>query len=43
MLLAVKDAGTGDVNDDEHRALFGALAEGLRMNKAEGYSGGGKS
>ena len=43
MLLAMKDAGAGD-DDDEHRAVFGAwIAEGLRMNKGKGYSGGGES
>ena len=42
MLLAIKDAGAGD--DDEHRALFGAwIAEGFKMNKGKGYSGGGES
>lgn len=40
MLLAIKDGAT----EDEDRAVFGAwIAEGLKLNKGKGYSGGGES
>jgi hypothetical protein len=40
MLLAIKDGGA----EEEHRAIFGAwIAEGLKLNKGKGYSGGGES
>ena len=42
MLLIVKDAV--EEGDEAHRALFGAwIAEGLKLNKGKGYSGGGES
>lgn len=40
MLLAIKDS----LAEEEHRPIFGAwIAEGLKLNKGKGHSGGGES
>ncbi|CAA7263924.1 unnamed protein product [Cyclocybe aegerita] len=41
MLVVMKDSG---VDEEAHGSIFGAwIAEGIRLNKGRGYSGGGES